>query len=341
MGATGDELSITMALQSDSEHCWQQPPSLPPSLPWQGTPMKSTNRHSGYRSCVIEQKPQGSSRSRTGSRGLELKRVVEVAPNSPYHTSTPRAASAPRSFDGCKSITVRASDFIKYRDNPSMLRSCKIQPNEAATDGQQKEQPEPWVYRDPWKNVENPEHTRTHFDDAHLNQKWFPPSPPKECSEKEILAPTQDAVWQEAPEFSSMLRNSRPRSTSRELKRAGSRPLSACSTCDGSTSSNSDGMRTPRSARGPMAPMLPHVEPSQNKRTTSSGPRRASPDSSLTGKKPPPHSSRSPRDHSSNPAHSRNVSQDGHRELETLPLRASSRGRPPRPVSGSKPSHWR
>jgi hypothetical protein len=345
MEAIGGDLSISVALQSDSEHCGQKPPS-PPRMTWQGTPMKSTNRHSGYRSCVIEQKPQGNSRSHLGSRGLELKRVVEVTPNSPYHKVSPRAHSAPRNFvGGCKSITVHASDFIKFRDNPSMLQSCKIEPTCAETAVPKgANSPEPWIHRDPWKNVENPELSRRHFDDAHLNQKWFPPSPKKESPEATISPQTslqQHPVWQEAPEFSTLLRSSRPRSTSREFKRLGSRPLSACSTCDGSTSSNSDGVRTPRSARGSM---LPPVDPSSNKRTSSCGPRRASPEGSLTSRKLPPHSSRSPRDQIDTSARSRDVSKESHREVDALPSSASSRGRPPRPASTAstaKPTHWR
>lgn len=342
MEASGD-LTINMALQG-SLALDEQPP-LPPTMTWQGTPVKSIKRESDYRSCVITQKPQGSSRSRTGS--LEIKRIVEVAPNSPYRASVPPARSLPQHLTEHKSITVHASDFLKHRGDIEMLRACEIQPDAEAPD-KPEVSAEPWIYRDPWKGIENPERNRKYFDDAHLNQIWLPPSPKKEKraqSEASTRLPSPiSAACREAPDFSSLPRRPAHRSSHRhqspqdqERQRLGSRPPSAHSSST-ATSSNSDCLQTPRSARDTS---LPPMDPSQTRRAASCGAGRAQ--NPLPVRQQRRASSRSPRDQESISGCGGDARQERHKETDVLPRRAGSQGRPPRPIGATKakPSHWR
>lgn len=342
-------MSNNMPLQAERK----QPPALS-KMTWESTPLKSTKRESGYRSSVIEKKLQGNSRLRTESQGLELKRVVEVGPNSPYtHHDTSRATSLPRHLNGYASITVRASDFIKYRKDLAMLRACQIQPGVYTKESEDiEEAPAPWIDRDPWRGIENPEKTRKNFDDAGLDQVWFPPSPKKESeSEASTRLPSpMSAVWRETPDFPTLLRcplgESSPRPQScpdRKIRRAGSlRPPSArsnskesTSTCESASSGDSDNQHAVRSARGKS---LPPVAPPQTRRTSAYGTGRATPDNSSHTKQRPQQPSRSPREHEN---HGQPEILPRHPSKEHTPRRASSRGRPPRPGSAAKPSHWR
>jgi len=370
-----------MALEGgEIVHCYPPSPGSRPKIPWEGTPMRSTKRESSYCSRVIERNPQGSSRSRSGSRGLELKRVFEVAPHSPSHrASSERATSLPRQLmrecDGVRSITVHASDFLKYKGNLAMLQACKIEPLEREMEKMQVEKkPEPWVAHDPWKGMENPI-LRREPDYAHMNAVWFPPSPKKEENESQASTRSgspMSAASREATELPNFMRNTRSGSRSRQhrppldqdRKRLVSRQPSARSaskesTCDSvASSSSSDGRRTPRSARGQS---LPPVNLSQSRRAPSCGSARGNP------KQFPRHSSRSPRENEIMSSRSvdegvdiamestvgdlhlylkaktpyPDVSQDSHQEVDAVAPRASSRGRPPRPVSAAKPGRWR